>query len=217
MTETVSKPDQADSAYPDAIGFGFAEIAALLNLQPGEAATASARVLRVADEAADTRMIAAGASSLVARGLAFPDNDGVLSVSGPVAGVTRALTTAHRWIEISLLAPGSSDSVISIESEDYDVLLQPRSHLTWFAMARRPEISAAEANLLVLQAHFDEHPDGGAIVRNHAAPEDAELLIKQEEGAWTVGTRKPGAEAVESQQGLSADDVLSRLRSARKD
>ena len=47
-------------------------------------------------------MISAGASSLVARGLAIVEQDGELSVSGPVAAVTSALTSAVRRMEISL-------------------------------------------------------------------------------------------------------------------
>ncbi|KRF08376.1 hypothetical protein ASH00_01210 [Arthrobacter sp. Soil782] len=217
MTETVSKPDQADSPYPDAIGFGFAEVAALLNLAPGAAATASAAALRVSDEIGDTRMVAAGGSSLVARGLAFADSDGVLSVGGPVAAVTRALTTARRRIEISLVAPDYSDSVVSIESAEYEILMQPRSHLTWFAMAKRPDITSAEANLFIVQSHCAEHPDGGALVKNRETPEAGELLIKVEEGAWTVGRRLPGADSVESKRGLSDSDVLAQLRALRQD
>lgn len=217
MTDTVSKPEQDESPYPDAIGFGFAEVAALLQLAPGAAATASAAALRVSDEIADTRMVAAGASSLVARGLAFPSDNGVLSVGGPVAAVTRALTTAERRMEISLLAPSHSDSVLSIESADYDILMQPRSHLTWFAMAKRPDITGAEANLFVIQSHCSEHPDGGVIVKNRETPDAGELLIKVEEGAWVVGHRQPGADSVESEQGLSDSDVLARLRALRQD
>lgn len=217
MTETASKPDQADSPYPDAIGFGFAEVAALLQLSPGAAASASAAALRVVDEISDTRLVAAGASSLVARGLAFPDAHGALSVGGPVAAVTRALTTAHRRIQISLLVPNETDSVLSVESAEYDILMQPRSHLTWFAMAKRPDITAAEANFYVVQTHCADHPEGGAIVKNLGAPESGELLIKVEEGTWTVGHRGPGANSVESEQGLSNDDVLDRLRAFRKD
>ncbi|MFJ6279747.1 MULTISPECIES: hypothetical protein [Arthrobacter] len=217
MTETVSKPGQADTPYPDAIGFGFAEVAALLNLAPGPAATQSAAALRVADEIGDTRLVAAGGSSLVARGLAFAEPDGVLSVAGPVAAVTRALTTAHRRIEISLVAPDYSDSVLSIESDDYDILMQPRSHLTWFAMAKRPDITGAEANFFIVRSHCAEHPDGGAIVRNRETPDAGELLIKVESGAWTVGSRLPGADSVESEQGLSDEDVLARLRTLRQD
>ena len=217
MTETVSKPGQTDSPYPDAIGFGFAEVAALLQLAPGAAATASAAALRVGEEIGDTRLVAAGASSLVARGLAFPNDDGVLSVGGAVAAVTRALTTAERRIEIGLMAPSHTDSVISIESEEYDILMQPRSHLTWFAMAKRPEITGAEANFFVVQSHCAEHPDGGAIVKNRETPDAGELLIKAEAGAWTVGRRQPGSETVETEQGLSDDDVLTRLRTLRQD
>ena len=68
MTETTTAPAAGQEVYPDAIGFGFAELIALLNLQHGPAATASAEALRVANELENPMILSAGASSLVARG-----------------------------------------------------------------------------------------------------------------------------------------------------
>lgn len=217
MTETMASAEQQENLYPDAIGFGFAEMAALLNLAPGDAATASAAALRIKDEAADTRMVAAGASSLVARGLAVADHDGVLSVSGPVAAVTTALTSATGRVEISLLAPDASDSILLVESADVAILLQPRSHLTWFAMAQRPDMDAAEAVLFVVRTHLDAHPDGGVIVKNLQTPEADELLIKRADGAWVVGRKSPIVNAVETESGLLDTDVLARIRTVRQE
>lgn len=217
MTETMASAEQQENLYPDAIGFGFAEMAALLNLAPGAAATASAAALRIKDEAADPRMVAAGASSLVARGLAVAGPDDVLSVSGPVAAVTTALTSATRSVEISLLAPDASDSILLVESADVAILLQPRSHLTWFAMAQRPDLDAAETVLFVVQTHLDAHPDGGVIVKNLQTPEAEELLIKRADGAWVVGQKNPAGNAVKTESGLLASDVLAHIRTIRQE
>lgn len=217
MTETMASAEQQENPYPDAIGFGFAEMAALLNLAPGAAATASAAALRIKDEATDTRMVAAGASSLVARGLAVADPDGVLSVSGPVAAVTHALTSAIRRVELSLLAPDSSDSVLLVESADAAILLQPRSHLTWFAMAQRPDLDAAETTFFIVRTHVDAHPDGGVIVRNLETPEADELLIKRTDAAWVVARKVPGVNALDTESGLLDHDVLDRIRAVRQE
>ncbi|NYD77022.1 hypothetical protein [Arthrobacter cupressi] len=86
-----------------------------------------------------------GASSLVARGFATVEAGGELSVSGAVAAVTAALTSATRRMEIALLTPDSADSVLSIESGEYKILLQPRAYQSWFAMAQNPAVSPPRA------------------------------------------------------------------------
>lgn len=114
MTETATEA----TAAPDAIGFGFAEIATLASLTGGAGAVLSAEALRVDDYLSDTNMVSAGASSLVARGLAKAESDGLLSDAGPTAAVAAVLTSASRRMEISLLTAEGGDSVICMESED---------------------------------------------------------------------------------------------------
>ena len=91
MTDTISEATgSTDRQYPPFIGFGYgAEIVALLNLNKGNEANNSAHALRLENELDDIKMISAGASSLVARGLAIVEQDGELSVSGP--GARRSL------------------------------------------------------------------------------------------------------------------------------
>lgn len=218
MTETTTAPvSGGQEVYPDAIGFGFAELIALLNLQHGPAATASAEALRVANELEDPMILSAGASSLVARGAATVEPDGTLSVSGPVAAVTRALTSAERRMEITLLTPDAADSVVTVESPDVRILLQPRAFLSWFAMAQDPQISAAEANFFIMRKHLEDHPDGGATLKRLEEPAGRQLLLKRSGGAWTVGYSGPGTGAIEEIAGLSDDQVLDRIRTIRKD
>jgi hypothetical protein len=138
VTETTAAiPGTPGDIYPDSVGFGFAELIVLLNLQRGPAATASAHALRLQHELEDPQLLSAGASSLVARGAATVEPGGELSVAGPVAAVTRALTSATRRMQLTLLTADSGDSVLSVESEKYRILLQPRAYLSWFAMAQR--------------------------------------------------------------------------------
>lgn len=157
MTETTT----AGTTYPDAIGFGFAEIATLASMRGGDAAMSSAEALRVAEYLNNQELVTAGASSLVARGLATVEDDGELSVSGPTAAVATALSSATRRMEISLLTADGGDSVIGIESPDIHLLFQPRAYLTWWAMAQRSDLSAAEANLFIVKEHLRVNPQGG--------------------------------------------------------
>ena len=121
-----------------------------------------------------------GASSLVARGFATVEAGGELSVSGPVAAVTAALTSATRRMEIALLAPDSADSVLSIESDDYKILLQPRAYQSWFAMAQNPAVSPAEGNFHVIRRHLEDNPAGGATIRRREVPAGRMLLLKRQ-------------------------------------
>ena len=152
MTETTAAArSTAGQAFPDAIGFGFAELLVLLNLRPGPAAEASARALRLEKEFDDAALLSAGASSLVARGAATVEPGGELSVAGPVAAVTNALTEATKRVQINLLTADSVDNVLSVESPSYRILLQPRAYLSWFAMAQRPDSTPAEANFFIVR------------------------------------------------------------------
>lgn len=217
MTETTTAPAPQQEGYPDSIGFGFAELIALLNLDHGPAATASAEALRVAKELEDPMILSAGASSLVARGAAKVEADGTLSVSGPVAAVTRALTSADRRMQITLLTADSADSVLAVESEDYRILLQPRAYFSWFAMAQDPEISPAEANFFIMRKHLEDNPAGGATITRLEDTSGRQLLLKRSGDTWSVGYSVPGTGTIDEIPGLTDGDVLDRIRSIRGD
>ncbi|WP_026555811.1 hypothetical protein [Arthrobacter sp. 35W] len=217
MTQTTTALPSQQSAYPDSIGFGFAELVALLNLVRGEAAVASARALRIENELEDPRLVSAGASSLVARGFAKVEPGGELSVAGPVAAVTNALTAATRRMEISLLTPEDTDNVLSVESPDYKVLLQPRAYLTWFAMAQNPDISAAEGNFYIIRKHLEDNPSGGATIRRREDASGQQLLLKRSGGVWTIGYNTPGTPSIEETSGLDDAAVLDLVRRIRQD
>jgi len=213
MTETTAKK----TAFPDAIGFGFAEIATLASLRGGEAAVLSAVALRVDEYLGNAELVSAGASSLVARGLATAESDGQLSVAGPTAAVATALSSATRRIEISLLTADGGDSVIGIESPDIQLLFQPRAYFTWWAMAQRPDITAAEANLLVIKEHLRVNPRGGATLRRREEPTGQTLYVKHGEGSWTVGTSSPAQKDISESTGLDDAALLAQIRTIRQD
>lgn len=203
---------------PDAIGFGFAEITTLASLKDGAGAALSAEALRVRSYLDDTEMVSAGASSLVARGLALAENDGLLSVSGPTAAVATVLSDAHRRMEISLLTAEGGDSVIFMESDDLHLLFQPRAYFTWWAMAQRPDVTAAEANFMVIKQHLTTNPLGGATIRRREDPVGHTLYVKKGvDGSWTIGTSTNQQQDVSETVGLDDAALLDQIRAIRQD
>ncbi|TLM85846.1 hypothetical protein [Pseudarthrobacter sp. NamE5] len=220
MTETTTAaPSAAQESFPDAIGFGFAELLVLLNLRRNPAAEESARALRLERELDDASLLSAGASSLVARGAATAGPGGELSVKGPVAAVASALTGATRRVQINLLTADSTDNVLSVESPEYRILLQPRAYLSWFAMAQRPDTTPAEANFFIIRKHLEDNPAGGATIRLLQDGAGKQLLIKRNGTDWTVGYGVPDApsEPIQEIPGLTSEQVLDHIRSIRQD
>lgn len=212
MTETTSQ------AIPDAIGYGFAEMAALASLRGGDAAVLSAEALRVGNYLGDTDMVSAGASSLVARGLATAESDGLLAVAGPTAAVAAVLSSASRRMEISLLTVEGGDSVIAMENEDIHLLFQPRSYFTWWAMAQRPDVTAAEANFAVIRQHLHNNPEGGATIRRREELTGQTLYVKNGGGgSWTIGTANAQQKDIVETTGLDDAALLDQIRTIRQD
>ena len=220
MTDAGNYPsDPVQVAAPSmALGLGYAELAALLAMRPGELSTSSAAALRIPQEAADSQVIRAGASSLVAHGLATVGPKRELVVRGAVAAILSALSGARRRVDIGLLAPGrTSESMLQVESAEVSILLQPRSYLSWFAMAQDPALSGAQALLMMITSHLTTHPDGGATVYRHETPAQGHLLIRSDASGWTVGYQYDGREDVPQRTGLDDDALLAELRNVRGD
>lgn len=214
MTETTTEA----ATIPDAIGYGFAEMVTLANLKGGNAAVLSAEALRVDGYLDDTDMVSAGASSLVARGLATAEKDGLLSVSGPTAAVASLLSSASRRIEISLLTAEGGDSVVFMENDDVHLLFQPRAYFTWWAMAQRPDVTAAEANLMVIKQHLRNNPQGGATLRRREDPTGQTLYVKEgSDGSWTVGLSTPEQKDIAETRGVDDAGLLGYIQIIRQD
>ncbi|MEE9094903.1 hypothetical protein [Pseudarthrobacter phenanthrenivorans] len=214
MTEITTEA----ATIPDAIGYGFAEMVTLASLQRGDASVHSAEALRVDGYLNNTDMVSAGASSLVARGLAKAENDGLLSVSGPTAAVAALLSSAIRRIEISLLTAEGGDSVVFMENDDIHLLFQPRAYFTWWAMAQRPDVTGAEANLMVIKQHLESNPEGGATIRRREDPTGQTLYVKKGgHGTWTTGTADPRQENIAETKDVNEAFLLDQIRAIRKD
>ena len=214
MTETTTEAP----SMPDAIGYGFAEMVTLASLQGGDAAVLSAEALRMDGYLNNTDMVSAGASSLVARGLAKAESDGLLSVSGPTAAVAALLSSASRRMEISLLTAEGGDSVIGMEGGDINLLFQPRAYFTWWAMAQRPDVTAAEANFMVIKQHLRDHPQGGATLRRREDPKGQTLYVKNGgDQSWTIGISTPQQTDITETSGVDDTALLGHIRTIRQD
>ena len=152
---------QNDTA--DSYGFGFAEMAYLLTATSTPEAAKSATVLRLADELESDQLFIAGASLVVARGLARISGEDI-ELEGPAMALAYALGRASRWTEISLMSADSVDTVVHVESDKVKVLLQPRSLSTWFAFAQDPDLDGAVAELDVVAEHVRQTTTGTAYV-----------------------------------------------------
>lgn len=204
MTSTAEQALTPPTDHPDQIGLGFAELAALFAFQPGPSTESTAAALGMADQLGNELVVSAGASALVARGLAMATPEEELEVSGPIAAVTHALGHAERVVNLSLLTAETVDRLALIEAEGIGILLQPRAFNTWWAMAQRPDLSVSEAMLFIIRKHLDQNPDGGAALGRPDDPQGRRLLVKRGGTAWTVGTYVPETDAVDE---LPADDA----------
>lgn len=196
MTSAAEQTQTPPTDYPDQIGLGFAELAALFAFQPGPSTESTAAALGLADQVGQELVVSAGASSLVARGFATATPDEELEVSGPIAALAQALGHAERVVNLSLLTADSIDRLALVEAEGIGILLQPRAFQTWWAMAQRPDLSASQALLFIIRKHLEQNPDGGASVARPDDPDGRRLLVKRGGAGWTIGTYVPGTEAV---------------------
>ena len=120
-------------------------------------------------------------------------------------------------MEISLLT-ADGETASCTESEDVHLLFQPRAYFTWWAMAQRPDVSAAEANMMVIKQHLHTHPQGGATLRRREEPTGQTLYVKKGgDGSWTIGTSSTGQQDIAETTGLDDTALLDQIRTIRQD
>jgi hypothetical protein len=139
VTDTATTPRTPQgTTEPAVLGFGVAEIAYLLSLGTGPAAEKSRTVLTVGPEMSTPVLLAAGASSLLARGLVRVEGDDVLPNAG-AEYVAFALAASYRWTEIGLQNERKPEFALYFQAPEVSVLLQPAALGSWFAVIKDPE------------------------------------------------------------------------------
>lgn len=162
------------------VGFGQAEMAYLLHLQPTAGSRASASWLRLSEESENQELIRAGLSSLIARGLATVDGSDV-QFDVQVDVVAYTLANAQRWTQLDLLVDAAEgDSVLHAESDRTKLLLQPRTMMSWFALPQDPNVSAEAAEAYIVRDHLTRNPDGGVRIRSGLLRGGRQLLIRKD-------------------------------------
>ncbi|MDF2052381.1 hypothetical protein [Arthrobacter sp. Cr_A7] len=167
------------------VGFGFADMAYILQLESTRASETSASWLRLADETRDPGLVRAGLSSLIARGLATVAPDLTVSFDTRLDVVAYTVANAERWTQLDLLdSAETGDTVLHIESDKTKLLFQPRTMLAWFALPQDPDVAPEAAQSFVVREHLREHAHGGVRIRTLGSMGPAELLVRREDSHW---------------------------------
>jgi hypothetical protein len=197
------------------VGFGLAEMAYLVHLQPTPGSRASASWLRLTEESENQELIGAGLSSLIARGLATV-NGSAVDFDMRVDVVAYTLANALRWTQLDLLLDAErGDSVLHAESDRTTLIFQPRTMMSWFALPQDPKISAAAAEAFIVREHLGQNPEGGVRIRSGSRPGSRQLLVRKDTKGWVHAVAVDdvvGAETLaESDEDLTA--ALGMFRS----
>lgn len=174
----------AQTETDTSVGFGLAEMAYLLHLQPTAGSRASASWLRLGEESEEQDLIAAGLSSLIARGLASVQGAEV-DFDQRVDVVAYTLANAQRWTQLDLLVDAQAgDSVLHVESDRTTLLFQPRTMLSWFVLPQDPGITAEAAETYIITEHLNTNPEGGVRLRSGLRRTTSQLLVRKDARGW---------------------------------
>ncbi|MEG9249412.1 hypothetical protein V6S67_15090 [Arthrobacter sp. Soc17.1.1.1] len=222
MAPVVSTPDPVlhGSALP-VLGFGVAEVAFLLSLAEGEQSARSRDALAIGAELSTAVLTAAGASSLLARGLVRVE-DGRIS---PLAGaeyLAYVLAAAERWTRIGLFNEDAFEFAIYVQAREASVLLQPAALSTWFAVIREPGATDADLLLDVVRTNVAAHPSSAVYLGTSTLDGTADFFVRAAgDDLWdTADVPEPGmqdrdplvptARLVEKLAALTALPVVQR-------
>lgn len=199
----------APVAMPEGVtGFGAAEIAFLAARHPGPITDRSVDILTLPAQFGGEVGRAAGASSLLARGLLAPSGED-WQTRDVAALVEYAIGTCSRWVRVDLVVPGRTDTVYALVADAVVAVLQPRALGTWFASISDRADRLAEVPLQVLRAAGPAADDAaGAKVRVAATDPDGqtrELFARtMTDGGYEVhlGPVDAGERSVTDEAGL---------------
>ncbi|NJC23481.1 hypothetical protein BJ994_002557 [Arthrobacter pigmenti] len=205
-----------DQGQDAVTGFGIAEISYLMSLGEGKSADKTREVMPVGVEASSPGLIAAGASSLLARGLVRIEDDRVLPTA-LANGVSYTLASAQRWTQFGIFRGDSLDFALYLQAPEMSALFQPRALSSWFVMVRNPARTDAELLLESIKTTISQSPDSVVFLRSHTLDDEANLFVRAgENGVWDVATvREPGDQdrdtAASTAQLLSMLEHLTQL------
>ena len=139
------------------VGFGGAEVAALVSRHPGPTAERSAAVLGV-DMTTGDDVRRAGMSSLLARRLVEQSKGRFLPRSA-AALLDYALGAAERWTTIAISHDEGRDLAVVLHAPEVVALMQPRALGSWFAAFTGSSGEPDTAVAALQDAVRAEHPE----------------------------------------------------------
>lgn len=169
----------------DYIGFGAAEVAYLLSRQTGPAIDKAWELLSLQPELTGQEVRAAGASSLLARGLLAVVGDR-LELDGAATALLYGFAAAERWTQIGFLSDETADGAILVQAPELSLLLQPRQLGTWYVLFQNPEVAAAEALRVIVDAHLDRAADAAVFLGSETLEASSTLYLRRALGAYRV-------------------------------
>ena len=194
MTETIAQvPLPGTGEEVGAVGFGIAEIAFLLSLGQGPSAERAREILTVGGELAQETFTAAGASSLLARGLVRIEGDSVVP-NAAAEYLAYVFAAGRRWTEVGLFGAESIELALYFQAPEVSVLLQPSALSTWFAVVKTPQATDAEMLKQIIDANVAKHPEGAVYLGSSTLTDEQNFFVRPADGSnWDVAhVRAPG-------------------------
>lgn len=214
-TSTQRAPGDWSVPGGDFVGFGAAEMAYLLSRFEGPTVARTIGLLGL-DPKPTPEFTAAGASSLLARGLVTVEGD-QLNLVGPAAVAAYALAATQHWTEVGFMAgrERAADGALVLQAGDVVGLLRPRALGTWFFMVKRPEVTTSQSVLALGEAFFATHPDGALFLAAQTSEWAATLFLRKlDGGVWELARGEApfwtadGVETADVSVAMTALDTL---------
>ncbi|MFJ6000816.1 hypothetical protein [Arthrobacter sp. NPDC092385] len=195
MTETTPATTSAPApAEPTVLGFGIAEIAYLLSLGTGPQADKSRRLLTVGPDMTAPVMLAAGASSLLARGLVRVDGDAVIPNAG-AEYVAFAFAASYRWTEVGLQNERKPEFALYFQAPEVSLLLQPAALGSWFAVIKDPAATDAEMLRQVIEQGTSALEPAAVLFGSSTLSDETNYFVRRNGGGgWDVAHVTPAGE-----------------------
>ncbi len=179
------------------VGFGYGELVCILMQFDDVTRAVGKELFDLADSVLTEDVAAAGLSSLAARELVRPSEDGAAVTDGAAALLTFAFAELESTVRIGLLSSSDeiADAAVLLRAPGTTLLLQPRNFASWVMVAKTPEISDAEAVFAFVEGFLTAHEGSAAFIE-----------IGPDAGGATAFVRAAGTEQWELITGATAHE-----------
>lgn len=177
-----------ETAQSAEISYGSAELAFILTSFDPSTTTDSARAMGMDLKAVSVEVRAAGASSLMAKGL-LEIVDGQTRLTGTAEDLGYTLAAAARWTELGFLASQEEllDGALVVSAPEATILMQPRALGSWTTAMKDPAHSDAEAVQALIEALLANTADGVVFLSTRSDGQVATLFVRSRAaGLWEI-------------------------------